>query len=345
MDVFKLAFETIVVGLLTFVWLALAVDLLFPKFFTDAVPKVSDKYQSVIGVALLTLAYCFGSAIMPVAGQLINDEHWPLPEYAIRCWVTLREAWLLSQVDGSTNLLERYEHSRDYESRSHFSDCQCSYVDVFLKPDPSALPGEPKKALSIPLGWQEFQFRKQLVENDKLRRQKLLTMFGLYESKVLADLSDKNDSFRQLHERIIVLRGAVINGAILFLLCFFRAIARTDAEVFRWRAIDRVWIKTTFGVGIAAFLTLLALRNGFADLQNPDIFDIPVLEILFGLATIFGGYWVIRGVPYRSFLNKRTVFVSFVLTLLAYGGWIWSEVIYDQQIIFAVATAQKAAQP
>jgi hypothetical protein len=345
MDVFKLAFETIVVGLLTFVWLALAVDLLFPTFFAKTVSHVSDQYQSAIGVALLILAYCFGSAIMPIAGQLINDEHWPLPEYAIRCWVTVREKWLLLQLDGSTNLLANYAQTKDFTSGGDFGDCRCSYVDVFLEHDPSSQLGEPKKVLSIPWSRARYRYKKQLFEDDEPRRQKLLALFNVYESRVLAELSDKNDSFRQLHERIIVLRGAVINGTLLLLLCFFRVLARSDSEEFHWSVFNLTWFKTVLGVGLAVLLTLLAVRNGWQDLKNPDIFDIPILETLFGLATIFGGYWVVRGAPPRSFLNKHAVFASFFLTLLAYGGWMWSEVIYDQQIILAVATLQKAAKP
>ena len=37
MDVFKLAFETTIVGLLAFLWLGMAVDLVYPAFFAKIV--------------------------------------------------------------------------------------------------------------------------------------------------------------------------------------------------------------------------------------------------------------------------------------------------------------------
>jgi hypothetical protein len=316
MDVFKLAFETTIVGLLTFVWLGLALDLLFPTFFAQAASMFGDKnqYQSVIGVALLTLAYCFGSAVMPVARQLMNDEHWPLPEFAVRCSV-MQKRPLLTDVKGNTSLLDAYMTTKDAKTIGEFKDCGLARFHVF--------------------------FNRGEADGAK----KALTLFAIYENKILGDLSPQNDSFRQLHERIIVLRGAVINGALLLLLCFFRTMARNDTEEFKWRVVDRVWLKTVLGLAIAAILTITAVWNGYEDVQSPDIFDIPILESLFGLATIFGGYWVIKGVPRRSFLNKRTVIVAMFLTFVAYGGWLSSEVDYDEQIILAVAVSQPPAHP
>jgi len=314
MDAFKLAFETTIVGLLTFVWLVVAVDLLFPTFFADAYSKVDAKYQSAVGVALLTLAYCFGSAIMPVAEQLMNDEHWPLPEFAIRCLVMQKRS-LLDDVKDNTDLIDAYTRAKDATTADQFTDCCPSHFRIFFTR------GETKGS------------------------RKLLTLFALYENRILGDLSPQNDSFRQLHERIVVLRGAVINGVLLFLLCLFRTIARSDTERFRRNVVDRIWLKTVLGVALAAGMAGAALYFGLQDLGNSDIFDIPVLETLFGLATLFGGFWVIKGVPYRSFLNKRTVFAAFFLTFIAYGGWLSSEVTYDQQVILAVAVAQKPAPP
>ncbi len=343
MDVFKLAFETTIVGLLTFVWLALALDLLFPTFFKAAYDKYSEKYQNALGIALLTLAYCFGSAITPISGQLMNDEHWPLPEFAIRCWVTVKERWLLGEVDGNTSLLKDYTPTKDFMSSDEFNDCRCSYLDLFFDHTKSGQGLEFSRHLSVPRSLRTLRERLQQVEGDEPHRQRLLTLFAIYESRVMGDLSDKNDALKQLHERIIVLRGAVINGALLFILCLFRTLARTNTEKFQWQEINRVWIKTVVGLALAALLTGLAIYNGCQDLAQPNIFDMPILEFLFGLATIFGGYCVFVGVPYRSFLNKRTLFVTVFLTLVAYGGWIWSEVIYDQQIILAIAVAQKAS--
>jgi hypothetical protein len=91
MDVFKLAFETTIVGLLTIGWLAVAAYLLFPDFQLDSIaenlPDFLRSNLTALGVGVLLLAYCLGSAALPIAKQLVNDEHWPLNENAIRCQV------------------------------------------------------------------------------------------------------------------------------------------------------------------------------------------------------------------------------------------------------------------
>src|SRR5690348_13754619 len=102
MDVFKLAFETTIAGLLAFLWLGLAVYLVFPAFVHDFVikkgPDFVAKNQTLAGIAILTFTYCLGSAILPISQQLVNDEHWPLTENAIRCQVFSRQELLLLQV-------------------------------------------------------------------------------------------------------------------------------------------------------------------------------------------------------------------------------------------------------
>src|SRR5260370_30789134 len=102
MDVFKLAFETIVVGLLAFLWLGVATYLLSPDFLTDLLsrrlPAFAKDNATLLSVALLTLAYCLGSAILPIANQLVKDEHSPLSQSAVRCEVFTPQQRLLEPI-------------------------------------------------------------------------------------------------------------------------------------------------------------------------------------------------------------------------------------------------------
>jgi hypothetical protein len=335
MDVFKLAFETMIVGLLACTWLGIAIDLQFPTFFSWLIRSVGGKNENLIGLALLSLAYCLGSAIMPIADQLLNDEHWPLPEYAIRCWVSMEENDRLKDISEDTKLLPGYKSTEDFEV------CRCSYWDIFFAKKQEGSQ-KVRKVLDIPSTWEEFKRRKDSVDDDA-DRDELLTVFLLYESKVLSQGLDKTESFRQLRERIVVLRGAVISGTLLFLLCLFRAIARPETEKFQWKVMDKVWIRTALGTLLALVFTAFSVNNALEDLRHPDIFDIPILEVLLGLTSVFGGFWVLKGVPSRSFLNIRFVFLTAFVTVFAYGGWMWSEVIYDQQIITAFSVLQKGS--
>ena len=57
MDVFKLAFETIVAGLLAFVWLGVATYLLSPDFLTGGVqpPVISEQVAAVCNSSLVKI--------------------------------------------------------------------------------------------------------------------------------------------------------------------------------------------------------------------------------------------------------------------------------------------------
>src|SRR6266849_7622878 len=102
MEVFKLAFETTIVGLLAFLWVGAAIYLLFPEFLSNAsfskISASAKDNQSVLSVGALTVAYCLGSAILPISSQLVNDEHWPYPEYKIRCQSLIAEQQSLEQI-------------------------------------------------------------------------------------------------------------------------------------------------------------------------------------------------------------------------------------------------------
>jgi len=124
MDVFKLAFETAIVGILAFLCVGIAIDLLSPNFLTRLRSTVAGVNQSLIGAALFAAAYCLGSAILPISAQLVNDEHWPLPGDSVRCLVVAEEERRLSLADAtSPNQSVRKTNSRD---------CDCSYWTLLL---------------------------------------------------------------------------------------------------------------------------------------------------------------------------------------------------------------------
>jgi len=125
MDVFKLAFETTIVGLLTFVWLGVATYLLFPDFKLDSIkerlPALVKDNPTAIGIGALILAYCLGSAILPIANQLVNDEHWPLNESGIRCQVFTEQGHWLKNVG-----VDELPKGKDF-SLAELEPGHCSY--------------------------------------------------------------------------------------------------------------------------------------------------------------------------------------------------------------------------
>ncbi len=325
MDVFKLAFETTVVGVLAFLWLGIAVDLVYPQFFAKIVPGALGKNDALLGVGILSLAYCIGSAIVPISSQLVNDEHWPVPEDGIRCQVFRDQEDRLDKIE-KTGFPEHHIPSDGYES------CHCSYWDRFLVLD--------KQSGQKTFTWQQFWMGLYSGDSrEELEKKKeILTLFQLQESKVLNQEADKAERFRQLHERIVVLRGAVFSGSALFLTCFFGCIAPVQDQ-------PSHWTRRLAGILLAFALLAFCLWNALEDLKSPNIFDLPVMEGLLGVITLFGGLLVYYGVKARPYLRKRVVLMAAFFAALSYGGWMWSEVIYDQQVISSYAVMESPTKP
>ena len=339
MEVFKLAFETTMVGVLAFLWLGIAVDLLYPPFFARIVPGALGKNDTLLGVAVLSVAYCIGSAIIPISSQLVNDEHWPVPEDAIRCLV-------LEDLNDQLVGIGRIELLKPYEQGDDFNACHRTFFERFREKEPNS----PRRNLTRagirsglevtvdhwdPARWAEFK-NKEKEDDEKLG--KILTKFQLMETQVLSQGADRTERIKLLHERIVVLRGAVFNGVSFLLICVFGSLAPRNGNAFPWK--KRAW-----GTLLAVALTLFAAVNGFEDLTHFNISDIPALEGLLGVITVFGGFLVYYGVKERPYLGKRIVLVAVFFAALSYGGWMWSEVIYDQQVISSYAVMQSTSKP
>ncbi len=297
MEVFKLAFETTIVGLLAFLWVGAAIYLLFPDFLANVtyskVSAFAKDNQSLLGVGGLTLAYCLGSA------QLVNDEHWPFPEYKIRCQAFITEQESLEQI-GYTALPPQLKLRE-------------------LQPGKCSV------------------YSEGASRNDVTKTERILTLFDQQERMILGQTSENTDRLKQLRGRIVVLRGAVFSGCVLFLICLFAYMARVDGQSWLWK-------RTLWGILLAAFFAVYVLRNAYQDFKAKNIFDIPVLEAMLGAVIIFGGFLVIRGVKTCLFQRERALLVVALFAALAGAGWGASEIIYDQEVISSLAVPQSQAE-
>jgi hypothetical protein len=154
---------------------------------------------------------------------------------------------------------------------------------------------------------------------------------------ILSQTSENTERLKQLRGRIVVLRGAVFSGCVLFLICLFAYMARVNGQSWRWK-------RTLWGILLAAFFAVYVLRNAYQDFKAKNIFDIPVLEGLLGAVMIFGGFLVIRGVKTCLFQRERSLLVVALFAALAGAGWGASEIIYDQEVISSLAVPQDQAE-
>lgn len=201
MDVFKLAFETIIVGLLAFLWVGAAIYLLFPDFLASLtyakVSAFAKDNQTLLSVGALTVAYCLGSAILPISSQLVNDEHWPYPEYRIRCQAVIQEQRTLEQI---------------------------AYT-----------------ALPSPLKLQDLRpskctiYSEESYSADVIKTSRILAFFDQQERMILNQPSENTERLKLLHQRIVVLRGASFSGCMLFLICLFAYMARVNGQSWHWK--------------------------------------------------------------------------------------------------------------
>jgi hypothetical protein len=303
MDVFKLAFETTIVGLLAFLWLGAAIYLLFPDLLANVtyskVIAFAKDNQSLLGVGGLTLAYCLGSAILPISSQLVNDEHWPFPEYKIRCQAVIAEQQSLERI-GYTAL----------PTHLKLQDLQSGKCSAY------------SEGASL---------------DDVNKTERILTIFDQQERMILSQTSENTERLKQLRGRIVVLRGAVFSGCVLFLICLFAYMARVNGQSWHWK-------RTLWGILLAAFFAVYVLRNAYKDFKAKNIFDIPVLEGVLGAVIIFGGFLMIRGVKNCLFQRERSLLVVALFAALAGVGWGASEIIYDQEVLSSLAVPQNQAE-
>jgi hypothetical protein len=351
MDVFKLFFETTVVGVLTFGWLGIASYLLFPGLFdfirvnlSAFLDKNLDNNSTAVGVGALILTYCLGSAVLPIASQLVNDEHWPLNENAIRCQVFTKQELNLESV------LETAFPKDKHFSLTDLTPRHCSYwAPIFTEEDIGIRERGRRffrRWVGLPTTASEDVTRKgpdelekickqsKTTECDEFKAKKILTIFQLQEAAALGQPSDRTESLRQLHERIVVLRGTVFSGFVLLLICLFAYFARVNGG-------ESDWVRPACGVLLAIAFTVFAAFNGYQDLVGRNIFDIPVLESLLVVITTCGLVLALRKAKNRLFQSKRYLLITLFFTGLAYGGWIWSEIIYDQQVISSFVGLQQ----
>jgi hypothetical protein len=80
MDVFKLAFETVIIGLFALPWLWVMIDLVNPDLFNYSAMSrlaaiIPDNLRpTIVGLALFSVTYLLGSILTPVASEFLNDR-------------------------------------------------------------------------------------------------------------------------------------------------------------------------------------------------------------------------------------------------------------------------------
>lgn len=221
MDVLKLAFDTIIVGVLALPWLAIVIDLFLAskpgqerQFWSLLQSSATKVPPAVVGVLLFSVAYLLGSALSRVSGDFFNDDdlHVPFTEDNIRIAVYCGQAERMFLTDS-------------------FSDF-----------------GPPVAACNHILG----ERRADRADSALRRSDKDLVraLFNLQESSLQQRGSDKTTVLDQLRSQISILRGAALNGFVTLVLCLFGF----GANRTRWRLLFWGVVIALVGFGLYALL-------------------------------------------------------------------------------------------
>jgi hypothetical protein len=319
MDAFKIALETVFVGVLALPWLALAAQLFFPDL---SLPEMSERKgwlttlkaiksdtvaYPVVGILSVAMVYTLGAAVSRLAQDFFSDDdlRWHLPtEDEIRASVYCDEKYSPWVVD---------------DSGASFPDGSVGSLQIRLL----------CRRLSAASDKREHKRERDSII-DQMQR-----TFHLQEAALLLAGDDKVSRIRLLHQQLNVLRGAAFDGIIACLMCLFGWCAHEEKEWKRWP-----W--EILGVGLFGYafyslawnhLQVSGPRNLFLHpsslFRPPD--DPPFMEFTLLLVAALGCYAIARGV--KCAWPRWTILASLLFTALAYSGWYWTEILYDQLIM------------
>ncbi len=319
MDSLKFAFDTLVVGALALPWLWLFMRVFFQRSKSEPELKFpllgalsEPTRQAVAGVLILALGYFLGSAVSRISSDFFDDNE------------------ILGGMATQTSI-RRGVYLHEY--------CDVHSVLVAIK-----LPAE---LIELPGG--QAAFCKK--ESDQLEPL-VVEFFSLQEGKLLLEGEEKLGRLREFHDQIEILRGATLNGAILFALSWFGlcALYRARLPAGKLRTLLKC---VSYAPAMACLLLgLWEMRQHFSHLHNltrglvvdsqatPNPYeghrDPPLAEAVLVLLGVGG--LCLRLTDDNPRLFRNVCLMAGVLTLIAYGSWWWTEVLYDQQVIHSFPT-------
>jgi|SRR5579859_42929 len=327
MGALTIAFDITIVGALALPWVLLVVHLCFPDAETqlrDAVNWVNkEKQAAAAGVLLFAVAYTMGSAVSRIAYDFFNDDD-----------LHLRVGHHLVRVGATQNrILTSVYCQRDYNDllqAGNENPSLANKIYTFQSQKTDDLCGQSLKWVA--------SIDKDEDEYDEHLNGTAADIFGLQENMLMLKGEDATLRLRQLHDQVIVLRGAAFNGILMFVLCLYgwgqRSRGEHSKSVGRW-ALAAVPL-LPLAIGVVAYLHHLHESTG------PDPPFMEFCLVLLGLVGI-----CLLWVPDKHAAERKKTTsdaspkwwaftaVSGILMCAALMGWWSTQVTYSEQIIYS----------
>jgi hypothetical protein len=338
----------------------------------------NQQMAAVTGVLLFGLAYTLGSAMSRIAQDFFNDDDLRVPKLlrmamtedriiaSVYCNADRRSLsaagnpTLAGKIDAFQCLKSNCckpdttgegSHSPDVEtapketksvSQLQKPDC-CSndhnVASKATKTTNSAAPAPQPECLCQRILSGKGRY---LYDADRQKEKQLIAtardIFGLQENALLLRGEDATLRLRQLHDQIMVLRGATFNGLLAFSFCLFAWGAKERREKPRslWR-----WLLAL----VPAIFLFLAAEAFYHHAQERSIGDPPYMEFSMFMVGAVGAvllWWprsrlLASGSP-GSGPRWRWAALSLVFAVLFVAGvlgWWSTEVLYGQQVIYS----------
>ena len=334
LDALKFAFEILIVGALAVPWIAV-LSRMFPgreylefKFDLGFIP--SGARSGVEIAVVLAFGYLVGSAASRFSRDFFNDEMWePLPtEDVIRDSVYFDEYCSLQFFP--------YKYWSEPVHLKPVADF-CPKEDQ-EKPT-SASQSASSHTANGHRGFDELPEDKYKGFNELVQE-----VFRLQDSVLLLEGVDKVDRLKQYFDQINILRGAAFNAFILFALALFGGVGQLKKRWENHRALKPLFFLPSLAAIIYALRSLW--MHWFLG-ANSHYSDPPLAEIVILLLAAIGLLvaWRPEGSkPGKEMPYVRICCIAWVLMVVAFGGWWWTEVMYDRQVIHSLAEMSESGE-
>jgi hypothetical protein len=308
MDALKIALETIFVGALALPWLILAAQLFFPELslakaadFDGWLAKVWSIKSEVAGYTVVgVLAVAMAYTVGAAVSRLAGDFF------------------------NDDDLFLHLPTEDQIRASVYCEESEIVLVEIRVPLQETYDP--------CPKTTRRLWFRGGHANDEPSRSDVIRKIFSLQEISLLLLGEDKTSRLRLFRQQIVILQGVAFDGLIMCLLCVLGWNAKQSWGVWRWLLPIGLFIWTAG-----------AFWNHFHLFQNHQFFqgsldDPPLLELTWLLLAVGAAYAVWKGT--KGSWPQGAGVVSFLLAALAYSGWYWTEILYNQLVIYSFYAGQ-----
>jgi hypothetical protein len=293
-DALKFAFEILIVGALALPWLAILMRIFPARADFSAYFYLSIVPKQAQNAVAVAVVIAFGYVIGSAVSRVSRNF------FNDELWIDI------PTEDRIRDAVYTDEYCREHLLRD------------------LSLPSLPQP--SFPSG--DAPHPKWFCSERETFRRRVQELFGLQEGALLLTGQDKVDRLRQYYDQITVLRGAAFNGFILFVVSAFGLCGNFRA---RWSGRPFLGSLAFLPAVVVLFYGGYSLWLHFGDTAHSSYSHPPFAEFVLLSLGVIGLFAIAKAETATLYL--RTCVLAAALAIGSFGGWWWTEIMYDLQVI------------